>query len=62
MPQSVFSNFPFTVIDIVMMGRYPHEKSRFSNDKESKKVAEEKIDMVELTAKKVFKHLADFRW
>ena len=52
MPQSVFSNFPFTVIDVVMMGRYPHEKSRFSNDKESKKVAEEKIDMVELTAKK----------
>jgi len=52
MPQSVFSNFPFTVFDIVIMGRYPHEKSRFSNDKESKKITEEKIDMVDLTPKK----------
>lgn len=52
MPQNVFSNFPFTVFDIVMMGRYPHEKSRFSNDKKSKQIVEEKIDTVELTEKK----------
>ncbi|WAM32291.1 ABC transporter ATP-binding protein [Caldicellulosiruptor naganoensis] len=52
MPQNIFSNFPFTVFDVVMMGRYPHEKSRFLNDKESKKIAEEKIDMVNLTSKK----------
>ncbi|WAM34548.1 ABC transporter ATP-binding protein [Caldicellulosiruptor morganii] len=52
MPQNVFSNFPFTVFDVVMMGRYPHEKSKFFNDRESKKIAEEKIEVVNLTDKK----------
>ncbi|ADQ45703.1 ABC transporter related protein [Caldicellulosiruptor kronotskyensis 2002] len=52
MPQHVFSNFPFTVLDVVMMGRFPYEKSKFLNSKESRTIAEKKIKQVELSSKK----------
>jgi len=53
MPQHIFSSFPFTVLDVVMMGRFPYEKSRFLATDESKKIAEEKIEQVELSSKKL---------
>uniref|UniRef100_A0A7C5V442 ABC transporter ATP-binding protein n=1 Tax=Caldicellulosiruptor owensensis TaxID=55205 RepID=A0A7C5V442_9FIRM len=52
MPQHIFSSFPFTVLDVVMMGRFPYEKNRFFATCESKKIAEEKIEQVELSSKR----------
>lgn len=53
MPQHIISSFPFTVLDVVMMGRFPYEKSRFFATYESKKIAEEKIEQVDLSSKKL---------
>lgn len=52
MPQNVYSTFPFRVFDVVMMGRFSHEKSRFLNDKLSVDIVEEKIKSVDLQEKK----------
>ncbi len=40
-PQSSFVPPLFTVEDVVLMGRYPHQKSRFANTEEDIKGAEE---------------------
>ena len=48
-PQSSFVPPLFTVEDVVLMGRYPHQKSRFANTEEDIKCAEEAMKATNTT-------------
>lgn len=52
-PQSSFIPPLFTVEDVVSMGRYPHQKSRFATTEEDMKVVEEAMRKTNTT---VFRH------
>jgi len=56
MPQVFSVNFPFKVVDIVAMGRYPYEKGYFSFDKNSLNIAKQKlidIGLIDLSEKSI---------
>ncbi|MEZ0536240.1 ABC transporter ATP-binding protein [Caldicellulosiruptoraceae bacterium PP1] len=52
MSQSILINFPFKVIDIVLTGRYPYEKNQFRDSKDSIRLTEENLKLVDMFDKK----------